>query len=273
MKIALIQQHSGPDKMENLQRGLKSARQAIVNGAKVICFAELAFEPFYPQKPAGPDSLTQAETIPGPITNAFGQLAAEENVVFVLNLFEAAGGQTFDSSPVIDANGLILGTTRMIHITDYPCFHEQGFYAKGNNGAPVYKTRFGNVGVAICYDRHFPEYMRAMAMGGADIVFVPQAGAVNEWPRGLYEAELRVAAFQNGYFAALCNRVGKEEMLTFAGESFVCSPEGTVIARAGQGTEEILFCEIDFQLNSTSYARTLFLRDRRPELYVEWFGG
>ena len=112
--------------------------------------------------------------------------------------------------------------------------------------------------------------MRALAVAGADVVVIPQAGAVGEWPEGLYEAELRVAAFQNGYFTALCNRVGVEEKLTFGGESFVCDPNGTVLARAGEGTEEILMCELDLDLVKTSHAKRLFLRDRRPELYAEW---
>ena len=107
-------------------------------------------------------------------------------------------------------------------------------HARATRGAPVYETQGGRIGVAICYDRHYPEYMRALAIGGAELVVVPQAGAVGEWPEGLYEAEMRVAAFQNGYFIALCNRVGAEECLTFAGESFVCAPDGRVIARAGR---------------------------------------
>jgi N-carbamoylputrescine amidase len=127
--------------------------------------------------------------------------------------------------------------------------------------------------VAICYDRHYPEYMRALALGGAELVLVPQAGAVGEWPEGLYEAEMRVAAFQNGYFVALCNRVGSEERLDFAGESFVCGPDGVVLARAGQGTDEILLAEVDLARARDSHARRLFLRDRRPELYSGWLDG
>ena len=100
--------------------------------------------------------------------------------------------------------------------------------------------------MSICYDRHFPEYMRALAVAGADLVIVPQAGAVDEWPEGLYEAEMRVAAFQNGYFTALCNRVGKEDCLDFAGESFVCGPDGEVIARGAKSRDEIVFAEIDY---------------------------
>jgi N-carbamoylputrescine amidase len=135
---------------------------------------------------------------------------------------------------------------------------------------PVYRTQAGAIGVAICYDRHYPECMRALAVGNADLVVVPQAGAVDEWPEGLYEAEMRVAAFQNGYFVALCNRVGREECLTFSGESFVCAPDGRVIARAARMREEILYADIDLHEAAASHARRLFLRDRRPELYSEW---
>jgi N-carbamoylputrescine amidase len=114
--------------------------------------------------------------------------------------------------------------------------------------------------------------MRALALGGAEIVFVPQAGTVGEWPDGLYEAEMRVAAFQNGYFTALCNRVGAEECVEFAGESFVCDPAGRVLARAGAGSEEMLIADIDPAEVGASHARRLFLRDRRPELYADWLG-
>ena len=128
----------------------------------------------------------------------------------------------------------------------------------------------GQVGVAICYDRHYPEYMRALAVAGAELVVVPQAGAVDEWPEGLYEAEMRVAAFQNGYYTALVNRVGAEPKLTFAGESFVCDPQGNVIARAAKGAEETLICDLDLQRVQDSHAKRLFLRDRRVELYADW---
>ena len=177
---------------------------------------------------------------------------------------------TYDSSPVIDADGTLLGRTRMVHITDYPCFHEQGYYTPGDTGAPVYSTRVGHIGVAICYDRHYPEYMRALALAGAQVVIVPQAGAVDEWPEGLYEAEMRVAAFQNGYYTALCNRVGEEECLTFAGESFVCDPAGRVVGRAPALEESILYTDLDLSEVDSSHARKLFLRDRRPELYAQW---
>jgi N-carbamoylputrescine amidase len=271
MKIALIQQHASADKAANLARGLAHFDEAAAAGAGLVCFAELAFEPFYPQHRAGAEVRALAEPIPGPITDAFAARACRHGVVAVLNLFERDGHRTYDSSPVIDADGRLLGVTRMLHITDYACFHEQGYYTPGDHGVPVYETRAGRVGVSICYDRHYPEVMRMLAVNGAELVVVPQAGAVDEWPEGLYEAEMRVAAFQNGYFVALCNRVGREERLEFAGESFVCAPDGTVAARAARGRDEILYAEIDLQWCATSHARRLFLPDRRPELYAEWF--
>ena len=272
VKIALIQQHAGPDKSDNIYRGLEAVDEAAAQGADLAVFAELAFERFYPQNPADADPLRFAEPVPGPMTDAFAERARRHGMVIVLNLYERDGSRAYDSSPVIDADGRLLGRTRMIHITEYACFHEQGYYTPGDTGAPVYDTKAGRIGVAICYDRHYPEYMRALAIAGADLVVVPQAGAVGEWPDGLYEAEMQVAAFQNGYFTALCNRVGEEECLTFSGESFVCGPDGRVITRAAAGRDEILYADIDLAQTGKSHARKLFLRDRRPELYAGWIG-
>jgi predicted amidohydrolase len=270
VKIALVQQHASANKADNVARGLAAVDEAVRHGAALVVFAELAFERFHPQRPASADPHHLAETVPGPTTDAFAARARDHGVVIVLNLYEREGARAFDCSPVLDADGTLLGRTRMVHITDYACFHEQGYYTPGDTGAPVYDTRAGRIGVAICYDRHYPEYMRGLAIGGADLVVVPQAGAVGEWPDGLYEAEMQVAAFQNGYYTALCNRVGEEECLTFSGESFVCAPDGRVIARAPALQDTILYTDVDLSTASTSHARRLFLRDRRPELYAGW---
>lgn len=270
MKIALIQQHATKDKSANVARGLAALETAARNGAELACFAELAFEWFYPQHRADSGFRDLAEPIDGPTVTAFQEKAQQLGIVTVINLYERDGEHTYDSSPVIDGDGSLLGVTRMIHITDYPCFHEQGYYTPGDKGAPVFRTRAGRIGVSICYDRHFPEYMRALALNGADLVIVPQAGAVDEWPEGLYEAEMRVAAFHHGYFTALCNRVGKEDCLDFAGESFVCGPDGDVIARAAKSQDAILYAEIDYAKLAESNARKLFLKHRRPELYSDW---
>lgn len=270
MKIALIQQHTTEDKKANLERGIESFRQAAANGAELVAFAELGFLPFLPQFHATPEAQKWAEPVPGPTTDAFSQLAHEYGIVTILNLFEVSDNFTYDASPVIDADGSLLGVTRMVHIMDGMGFFEKGYYTPGDRDEFVYTTKVGRIGVAICYDRHFPEYMRNLGLQGAELVVVPQAGAVGEWAEGMFEAELRVAAFQNGYFAALVNRVGKEERLHFSGESFVVDPDGSVLARAPQGEDFILYADIDITKVETSTARTFFLQDRRPDFYSKF---
>lgn len=267
MRIALVQQHAGPDPEANRARGEAAFLEAVRNGARCVAFAELAFTRFYPQFPARPGSALLAEPVPGPTTDLFSALARETNTVAVLNLFERDGDKTFDSSPVIDADGSLLGVARMVHIMEGPRFHEKGYYTRGDRTEFVFSTAAGRIGVAICYDRHFPEYMRGLRLAGAELVIVPQAGAVGEWTPGLFEAELQVAGFQNGYFAALINRVGREEDLDFAGESFVVDPGGAVIARAPAGTDHILYADCDLAKNAASPAARHFLEDRRPAVY------
>jgi predicted amidohydrolase len=269
MKIALIQQHASADLDDNLRRGRAAFEEAARRGAELVAFAELAFLPFLPEIPAAerPAFRSFAQTIPGPLTEEFAALARRHGIVTVLNLFERDGDKTYDASPVLDADGRWLGTTRMVHIMDGPGFHERGYYAPCDRPPFVFPTRYGKVGVAICYDRHFPEYMRGLGLLGAEIVVIPQAGVANEWGEGLYEGEVRIAAFQNGYFAALCNRVGPEEELQFAGESFVVDPSGRVIGRAPGGRDEILCADCDLTAIASSQAKRHFYPDRRPDLY------
>lgn len=268
MKIALIQQHSGPSFAENIERGISNFRKAVDSGAELIVYPEVVFQRFFPQHPKSKAVYAaHAEPIPGPLTDRFAELAREAGVVTVLNLYEAAGNRRYDSSPVLDADGSLLGVTRMLHIMEGPCFHEQDYYDPGDSGARVYDTAIGRLGVAICYDRHYPEYMRSLGVQGADLVVVPQAGAIDEWPEGLFESELQVAAMQNGYFTALANRVGDEDCLTFAGESFVTDPRGQVIARGPRGQDAVILADLDFDLLADSPARRHFLKNRRPEIY------
>ena len=162
-------------------------------------------------------------------------------------------------------------STRMVHITDYPCFHEQGYYTPGDTGAPVYRTRAGSIGVAICYDRHYPEYMRALALGGADLVVVPQAGAVGEWPDGLVRS-------------GDAGRGVSERLLRGALQPRRCGrlPDvrRRVVRRArrmaassrGRRRWKIRFSPPTSTSSTTrdSHARQLFLQHRRPELYGDW---
>jgi len=270
IKLALIQQKATANKTENLQKGVKAIEEAAKKGAQLALFAELAFEPFYPQYPAGEDKNRLAESLSGEIVSTLREQAAKHNMVIIPNFFELEGEETFDTSVVINSDGSILGKTQMIHIPDYQYFHEKTYYTPGKQGIGVYDTAVGKIGIAICYDRHYPEYMRALAVAGAELVVIPQAGAVGEWTDGLYEAEMQIAAFQNGYFTALCNRVGKEDNLIFSGESFICNPDGKLLAQAGSQTDEILYGDINPEEVKHSSAHELFLPDRRPQLYSKW---
>ena len=273
MRVALAQLSAGPDRAANLARVLDVMGEAKRAGADLIAFPEIIVDRFFPQVPDDREALELAEPIPGPTTGRIAERARELGLVTVFNLYELdpATGRRFDSSPVFDADGRLLGVTRMLHITDFPGCHEQSYYHPGDKGSPVYETRAGRIGVAICYDRHYPEVMRALGVAGAELVVIPQAGTVDEWPEGLFEAEVRTAAFQNGYFAALANRVGVEVKLRFSGESFVVDPEGKVVARSESPEEELLLADLDLAACATSTARRLFWRHRRPELYAKWF--
>ncbi len=264
MRIALIQQHLAESREASLERGLARLDRAAHLGANLACFAELAFEPFHPRLPRTGER-PPAETIPGPTTDRLAAKARELGLAVVANLYERDGDRHYDSSPVIDADGSLLGVTRMLHITEYDGFHEQQYYDPGDRGPQVYETRAGRVGVAICYDRHYPEVLRALGLAGAQVVVVPQAGTIGEWPDGMYEAELRVGAFQNGYFAAVCNRVGVEDALHWSGGSFVTDPEGRILARAATDRDEVLVADLDLKLVEQSTARRLFLKHRRTD--------
>lgn len=271
MRIALAQLSASPDRAANLARALEAMTAAKQAGADLIAFPEVILDRFFPQVPGDREALKLAEPIPGPTSDAVAARARDLELVTVFNLYEVdARGRRFDSSPVFDADGSLLGISRMVHITDYESFHEQDYYQPGDTGLPVYETRAGRVGVAICYDRHYPEAMRALGVAGAELVVIPQAGIVGEGHDRLYEAEVRTAAFQNGYFAALVNRVGVEDRLHFCGESFVVDPEGQVLVRGRSLEEDLVLADLDLSLCASSTARKLFWRHRRAELYRDW---
>ncbi len=276
LRIALAQLPATPDREANFAAAEAALREAARRGAGLVAFPELAIDRFFPQRRGDPAAARLAEPVPGPTTERLARLARELGLVVVWNLYERDGyerdgaGRTFDSSPVIDADGSLVGVARMVHITDYEGFHEQDYYHPGDRAPEVFATRAGKVGVAICYDRHFPEVTRALGLAGAELVVIPQAGTVGEWPEGMFEAEVRTAAFQNGYFAALANRVGREEGLTFAGESFVSDPEGRILARGQSGAPDLVLADLDLGAVATSTARRLFLEHRRPRAYGRW---
>lgn len=180
---------------------------------------------------------------------------------------EEAPGIYYNSAAVIDADGRYLGKYRKVHIPDMVDWPEKFFFRPGNLGFPVFQTIYGRVGVYICYDRHFPEGVRALALGGAELVVVPTA--TGEHSRSLWEIELKAAAIADSYFVAGVNRVGKEPAWSnaeFYGSSLVVNPNGESVAQ-GRQEDEIVIADIDLDLVRTQRSLWQFYRDRRPEMY------
>lgn len=267
IRIALAQVAPCEDREENLSAALGMVRDAAEAGARLVCFPEMSFDPFFPARPHRPEFFALAETVPGPVTARLSHAAREHEVVIVPNLYERAGpGRYYDCSPVIDADGRLLGKSRMIHIAEEPGFNERFYYWEGDTGFPVYDTAAGRVGIAICYDRHYPEHTRALAVGGAELILVPTACAADEdFP--MYEVELQACSFQNQVFAAFVNRAGARDGVTWGGRSFVTGPAGRVRARAGPDKPELLLCDLDFTEIELVRRGRYYLRDRRPEVY------
>jgi len=266
VRIGLAQVAATDDLEVNLRRGLEWVDRAADQGCALCVFPEMAFHPFFPQHRSEARFFDWAEPIPGPITEAFQAKAREHGIVVVPNIFELAGpGRHYDASPVIDAGGELLGVARMIHIAEEPGFNERYYYWPGDTGFTVHRTAAAPIGMAICYDRHFPEHLRALTIGGAEIILSPFAGTTGD-PGDGYVIEMRGAAFSNAVFIACCNRVGEEATVAFAGKSFVVDPSGAVIATAGN-EEELLVVDLDRRLIAQNRNQRPFLRDRRPDLY------
>jgi len=269
MKVACAQFRHEGDREASLAKALAWMRQAKDQGADLIVFPELALDFFFPQVRAEAGYFDWSEPIPGPTTERFQSAAAELGLVTIINVFErAAPGRYYDASPVIDADGTLLGVSRMLHICEEPGYNEKYYYWPGDTGWPVYETRVGKIGVAICYDRHYPEHFRALALGGAEIVVVPTATSTSEQAfKNVWEIEIQAAAVANQIYVAVANRSGVDGDLHFFGESFVADPAGQVIARAGADSDELLLADVDLGRIEEVRRHVPFLRDLRYDLY------
>jgi N-carbamoylputrescine amidase len=252
----------------NLDSAVQLIHEAARKGADLICFPEMGFHQFFPQHRAEARFFDWAEAVPGGrIVQRLVSVARDARIAIVPNLFERAGpGEYYDCSPVIDADGSYRGLSRMVHIAEAPCFNEKFYYRPGGGEFPVFDTKAGRIGIAICYDRHYPEQLRILALRGCGVLLVPLAAVSREqWP--MFEMEMQVASFQNQYFSVVVNRVGREGEMEFLGRSFVTDPFGNVIARAADGQPDLMLVDID--LDAIDRARRVIphFRDRRPELY------
>lgn len=274
LRIALAQVAIGPEREENVARALRLMGDAAQAGAHLILFPEMSVDPFFPQYRAEQRYFDWGVPVPGPLTDRFRDQAASLGLATVINLFERAGaGQYYDCSPVFGTDGSYLGKQRMTHILEGPGYNERYYYWEGDSGYPVFDVGSAHtgpirIGVAICYDRHFPEGMRALALGGAEVIVVPTATASLEAQfRAVWEMEMQAAAIANGLFVAVANRAGVDGTLTFFGRSFAVDPYGRVLARATENDVALLLVDLDLDLVEQARRDMPFLRDRRPETY------
>lgn len=271
IKFALAQFAASEDFEANLAKGLEMAAEAAKNGAKFIGYTELAFRRFFPQQRADAQYFDWAESLDGPTVMRFLSIANEAGIDCAVNFFERAGGGKFyDTTVICRPNGDVLGPVRMMHTAEEPGYNEKYYYWSGDTPPKVFDLGYAKTGVAICYDRHFPEYTRALILQDAEIIFSPFAGLVDD-PLEMYEIEMQGLAFQNQVFVACVNRVSQEEVSTFAGGSFIVAPDGLVLCRAPRNEDHLLIAELDLRVIEKYRIKRPFLRDRRPRFYREFF--
>ncbi|MEY2965419.1 MAG: nitrilase-related carbon-nitrogen hydrolase [Candidatus Nanopelagicales bacterium] len=270
VRAALVQTNWTGDKESMIVAHEEYARQAAAQGAKVMCFQELFYGPYFCQVQDA-KYYEYAESIPGPTTERFQALAAELGMVLVLPMYEEEQpGILYNTAAVVDADGTYLGKYRKNHIPQVKGFWEKFYFRPGNLGYPVFQTAVGPVGVYICYDRHFPEGWRALGLNGAQIVFNPSATH-----RGLsaylWQLEQPASAVANEYFVGAINRVGIEAEIgdnDFYGTSYFVDPEGKFVGEpADPYKPELVVRDLDMDLLAEVRNRWAFYRDRRPDAY------
>jgi N-carbamoylputrescine amidase len=269
IRAALVQASWTGDKESMIKAHEEYARQAAAQGAKVMCFQELFYGPYFCQV-QDPKYYSYAESVPGPTVERFSALAAELGIVLILPVYEQEQpGVLYNTAAVIDADGRYLGKYRKTHIPQVKGFWEKFYFRPGNLGYPVFDTAVGRIGVYICYDRHFPEGWRALGLAGATIVFNPSATS-----RGLssylWQLEQPASAVANEYFIGAINRVGIEDLGDddFYGTSYFVDPEGKTVDAVGSAHDpELIVRDLNLDLLAEVRERWAFYRDRRPEAY------
>jgi N-carbamoylputrescine amidase len=280
--LGLVQTACGPDPAENLARTLARVDRAARDGAQIICTQEL-FRSLYFCQAEDYANFRLAEPIPGPSTAAFQRVARRHKVVVIAALFERrAPGVYHNTAAVIDADGTVLGRYRKMHIPDDPLFYEKFYFTPGDMGFRAWSTRFGRIGVLICWDQWYPEAARLTALQGAQVLFYPTAIGWHPAEKAeqganqhsAWETVQRAHAVANGCYVAVVNRVGREtpyggDGLEFWGQSFVAGTQGQLLAKAAVDREETLLVPVDLAAVDTTRTHWPFLRDRRIDAYQE----
>ena len=280
-KVALVQMSMAPDPAANLARAVARVEEAAGNGAQIVCLPELFRSLYFCQK-EDPALFDLAEPLPGPSTEQFGKLAARLGVVVIVPVFERrAAGLYHNSVAIIDADGTIASVYRKMHIPDDPAYYEKYYFTPGDLGFKAVDTKFGRIGVLICWDQWYPEAARLAALQGADIIFYPTAIGWHPHEKAAHGAAQRDAwrtvqrghAIANGVYVAAVNRVGHEKPvgagagIEFWGTSFLADPQGVVLNEASDQNEDILYGAVDLDRIEEIRRSWPFLRDRRIDAY------
>lgn len=284
LNVAIVQHANTADIEHNLEKTIQGIREAAREGAKLIVLQELHRSLYFCQV-EDTDNFDLAETIPGPSTELFGNLAKELNVVLVTSLFEKrAAGLYHNTAVVLETDGSIAGTYRKMHIPDDPGFYEKFYFTPGDLGFEPISTSIGKLGVLVCWDQWFPEAARLMALAGAEILIYPTAigwdprDDKDEQQRQLdaWVISQRAHAVANGVPVIACNRVGHEsdpsdqsEGIQFWGNSFITGPQGEILAHAHESDDEILTTELDLNRGESVRRIWPYLRDRRIDHYQD----
>jgi N-carbamoylputrescine amidase len=278
--LGLVQHHCEVDPAVNMRKAIEGVREAARRGAQIVCLQELFRSQYFPQD-EDHRFFELAEPIPGPSTETLTALARELGVVIIASLFEKrAEGLYHNTAAIIDADGRYLGKYRKMHIPDDPQYYEKFYFTPGDLGFHSWDTRFGRIGVLVCWDQWFPEAARLTAMSGAQILFYPTAigwhpKEKEEWGEAQADAwrtAQRAHAIANGVYVAAVNRVGFEpepgtDGIEFFGHSFISDPFGRIIAEAGS-EPAILTATCDPGLIEYTRRNWPFFRDRRIDAYA-----
>ncbi len=277
INIGLVQMSCTANKVENLEKAITKVREAAQKGAQIVCLQEL-FTSLYFCDEEDYDNFKLAEPIPGPSTEALGKVAKESGVVIIASLFEKrTEGLYHNTTAVLDADGTYLGKYRKMHIPDDPAYYEKFYFTPGDLGYKVFKTKFGTIGVLICWDQWYPEAARITALMGAEILFYPTAigwahsqdETTNTEQYNAWQTIQRSHAVANGVHVVSVNRVGFEQEgnMKFWGGSFVANPFGTILYQAPHDREEVHVITLDTSKTDQYRTHWPFLRDRRIDSY------
>ena len=277
INIGLVQMSCTANKAENLQKAIEKIHEAAQRGAQIVCLQEL-FTSLYFCDEEDYENFKLSEPIPGPSTDALSKAAKDAGVVIIASLFEKrTEGLYHNTTAVLDADGSYLGKYRKMHIPDDPSYYEKFYFTPGDLGYKVFQTKFGTIGVLICWDQWYPEAARITALMGAEILFYPTAivwsasqdEATNTEQYNAWQTIQRSHAVANGVHVVSVNRAGFEQEgnMKFWGGSFVANPFGTILYQAPHDKEEVHVIQVDTSKTDQYRTHWPFLRDRRIDSY------